>query len=76
MCVHAGNDTHVLRSTLSDLLRQLDPRRFRRIHRSTIVNLDYVRELRSHPNGEAVLTLREGQQLKLSRRYRDQLRLR
>lgn len=74
MCVHASGHTYVTRTTLAALLARLDPHRFRRIHRSTLVNLTHVRELRTHANGEAIVTLRCGQTLKLSRRYRDQLR--
>jgi two-component system LytT family response regulator len=75
MCVHTGVDTHVLRATMRELEGRLDPRRFQRIHRSTIVNVARVRELRSHLNGEYFLILDSGQQLKLSRSYKDKVRL-
>jgi two-component system LytT family response regulator len=75
MCVHTGADTHVLRATMRELEGRLDPRRFQRIHRSTIVNVARVRELRSHLNGEYFLILDSGQQLKLSRSYKDKVRL-
>jgi two-component system LytT family response regulator len=75
MCVHTGADTHVLRATMRELEGRLDPRRFQRIHRSTIVNIARVRELRSHLNGEYFLILDSGQQLKLSRSYKDKVRL-
>jgi two-component system LytT family response regulator len=75
MCVHTGQDTHVLRATMRELEGKLDPRRFQRIHRSTIVNVARVRELRSHLNGEYFLILDSGQQLKLSRSYKDKVRL-
>lgn len=75
MCVHTGQDTHVLRATMRELEDKLDPRRFQRIHRSTIVNVARVRELRSHLNGEYFLILDSGQQLKLSRSYKDKVRL-
>ena len=58
-----------------ELEDKLDPRRFQRIHRSTIVNVARVRELRSHLNGEYFLILDSGQQLKLSRSYKDKVRL-
>lgn len=73
MCVHAAGQTHVMRATLGELERRLDTRQFRRIHRSTIVNISHIEEIRTHPNGEATLVLRGGQQLKLSRSYRDRL---
>ena len=75
MCVHTRSDTHVLRATMRELEEKLDPRRFQRIHRSTIVNVARVRELRSHLNGEYFLILDSGQQLKLSRSYKDKVRL-
>jgi len=75
MCVHTRADTHVLRATMRELEGKLDPRRFQRIHRSTIVNVARVRELRSHLNGEYFLILDSGQQLKLSRSYKDKVRL-
>jgi len=75
MCVHTRSDTHVLRATMRELEEKLDPRRFQRIHRSTIVNVARVRELRSHLNGEYFLVLDSGHQLKLSRSYRDKVQL-
>jgi two-component system LytT family response regulator len=57
------------------LERRLDPARFQRIHRSAIVNLERVSELRSHLNGEYFVTLDSGHTLKLSRSYKDKIRL-
>ncbi|MFB9067215.1 LytR/AlgR family response regulator transcription factor [Pseudofulvimonas gallinarii] len=74
MCIHAKGDTHILRGTLRELEAKLDADRFARIHRSTIVNIARVRELRPHINGEYFLTLDGGHEVKLSRSYRDQLR--
>jgi two-component system LytT family response regulator len=73
MCVHAEGDTHILRGTMKELEEVLDPRLFQRVHRSTIVNLRYVKSLRAHMNGEYFLTLDAGQELKLSRTYRDKI---
>jgi len=75
LCVHAGAETLVLRATMREMEQRLDPRRFLRIHRSTIVNRDCVRELRSHVNGEYFVTLESGQTLKLSRSYKDKVPL-
>ncbi len=75
MCIHTDGETFVLRATMRDLERQLDPQRFPRIHRSTIVNASRVREMRAHTNGEYFLTLDCGHELKLSRSYRDRLAL-
>ena len=75
MCIHAANETHVLRATMRDLEHRLDPRRFQRVHRSTIVNLARVKEMRPHVNGEYFLLLDSGHELKLSRTYKDKIRL-
>jgi two-component system LytT family response regulator len=58
---------------LRTLLPQLDPARFRRIHRSTIVNLDAIREIQPWFAGDCVVVLKDGQQLRMSRTYRDQV---
>ncbi|MCR6662135.1 MAG: LytTR family DNA-binding domain-containing protein [Luteimonas sp.] len=76
MCIHVDGDgpngrTLVLRATMHELEKQLDPQRFPRIHRSTIVNAGRVIESRPHTNGESFLKLDCGQELKLSRSYRD-----
>ena len=73
MCVHADGRTHVLRETMKSLEAILDPRIFQRVHRSTIVNVQRVRRLRPHTNGEYFLTLDDGQEIKLSRSYRDRV---
>jgi two-component system LytT family response regulator len=75
MCVHTADQTHVLRATMRALEQRLDPARFQRIHRSAIVNLERVAELRSHLNGEYFVTLDNGQTLKLSRSYKDKIKL-
>jgi two-component system LytT family response regulator len=75
MCIHTDRETHVLRATMRELEQRLDPRRFPRIHRSIIVNAARVTALRPHLNGEYFLTLDSGQELKLSRSYRDRLAL-
>jgi len=73
MCVHAQGNTYVLRETMKALESLLNPNHFARVHRSTIVNIDRVRSLRPHMNGEFFLTLSSGQELKLSRSYRDRV---
>jgi len=75
MCVHAGSQTHVLRATMKELEEMLDPEVFQRVHRSTIVNLARVRSLRPHLNGECFLKLESGQEVKLSRSFRDKVEL-
>jgi len=73
MCVHAGGRTYVLRETMKSLESILDPKVFQRVHRSTIVNLNRVRRLRPHTNGEYFLMLEDGQEIKLSRSYRNRV---
>lgn len=75
MCVHAGGRTHILRGTMKSLEDQLDPARFQRVHRSTIVNLARVLRLRAHINGEYFLELDGGHELKLSRTFRDKVEM-
>ncbi len=74
MCLHANDQTYVLRITMKALEEQLDPAVFQRIHRSTIVNLQRIVKLTSHINGEYFLSLDCGARLKTSRSYRDALR--
>ncbi len=71
--LHVGGKTHLLRQTMNALERQLDPDRFLRIHRSTIVNVDRVRDLHRMFNGEYEVRLYDGTTLTLSRGYRSQL---
>jgi two-component system LytT family response regulator len=73
LCIHADGHTHILRATMREMETLLDPRLFQRVHRSTIVNLTRVKSLRAHMNGEYFLRLEGGQELKLSRTYRDKV---
>ena len=71
MCIYTAENTLILRETMKDLERRLDPRRFQRVHRSTIVNLDLVKQVKPHTNGECFLVLDSGAQVKVSRSYRE-----
>ena len=71
MIISTGDNSLVLRETMKDLERRLDPRNFQRVHRSTIVNLDQVRQVKPHTNGECFLVLDSGAEVKVSRSYRD-----
>ncbi len=71
MCIYTGDNSLILRETMKDLERRLDPRVFQRVHRSTIVNLDKVRQVKPHTNGECFLVLESSAQVKVSRSYRD-----
>jgi two-component system LytT family response regulator len=71
--LHAGGASHLLRDSIGHLEGRLDPDRFLRIHRSTIVNLDRVREIAPLFHGEHAVVLEDGTRLTLSRGYRDRL---
>jgi two-component system LytT family response regulator len=74
--LHVGEKVHLLRRSISELEQDLDPARFCRIHRSSIVNLDRVRGLKLNQEGEYSVLLEGGVILRLSRRYRKQLQSR
>jgi len=71
--VHSGKKSHLLRETISSLESQLDPRKFLRIHRSSIVRIDRIQELQPWFHGEYRVILQNGTQLTLSRNYRERL---
>lgn len=71
MCIYTADNSLILRETMKDLEKRLDPRNFQRVHRSTIVNLSLVRQVKPHTNGECFLVLDSGAQVKVSRSYRD-----
>lgn len=72
-CLHVGTRTHLLRRTLADLEQELESAVFCRIHRSAIVNVDRVRTLQLNSNGDYNVVLRNGSELRLSRRFRKHL---
>jgi|TARA_B110000977_G_scaffold29378_1_gene38204 two-component system LytT family response regulator len=74
MCVHAAGETHVIRSTLRELMGKLEDKRFVRIHRSTIVNVERVVSITPLQKGGSLLHLTEGETLKVSRNYRESIR--
>src|SRR5262249_49163708 len=71
--VHFGKQSSLIRETLSRLAAQLDPRKFPRIHRSGLVNIDCIQELQPWSHRDWRIILRNGAELRLSRNYRDQL---
>lgn len=71
--LHVGHDTHLIRETMNALEQRLDSHRFLRIHRSTIVNADRIKELRPWFHGEYVVLLKDGTELTLSRTYREKI---
>src|SRR5205814_3400549 len=72
--IHAGKESHLLRETISNLEASLNPELFLRIHRSTIVNVRYVKEMQAwSTDGESIVIMRDGTQLTLSRGYRSKI---
>jgi two-component system, LytTR family, response regulator len=69
--LHAGRDVHVMRRSLTALATMLDPRRFARIHRSTIVNVDRIREMQPWFSGDYVVILQSGTKLRMTRNHRE-----
>jgi two-component system LytT family response regulator len=74
MCVHSDGVTYIMRKTMKDLLEQLDPRLFKRIHRSTIINMTKIERATAHSKGEFFVYLSCDEQLKVSRSYGDVIR--
>ncbi|MGH7566565.1 MAG: LytR/AlgR family response regulator transcription factor [Gemmatimonadota bacterium] len=68
--IHTADRTYTTRETLSGLAEQLDPHRFVRVHRSTIVNIDRVREIQPYFHGAYILVLQDGTEIRLSRARR------
>ena len=74
MCVHAGGETHIMRSTMKELVARLSDPRFIRIHRSTVVNRDCIGSVLPQSSGEFTLTLKNGTRLKVSRGHKDAIK--
>jgi two-component system LytT family response regulator len=68
-----GKEKHLVRETMNELEAKLDPAVFARVHRSAIVNLDRVRELKTESHGEVTIVLADGHTLRWSRSYRERL---
>jgi len=73
--LHVGQKTHLLRETMHEIGRSLDPQKFIRIHRSTIVRIDRVAELEALSNSDCIVRLLDGKILRASRSYVSALRL-
>jgi two-component system LytT family response regulator len=71
--LHVGREAHLLRETMNRLASRLDPEKFLRIHRSTLVHIERIKELQPMFGGEYTVVLRDGTQLTLSRSHRDKL---
>lgn len=71
--VCTGSETHLLRETMAHVEERLDPQMFLRVHRSAIVNLQYVREVRTTPQSEFSVILVNGQKVSMSRSYHSRI---
>lgn len=69
-----ANETHLLRETMASMEQRLDPKSFLRVHRSAIVNLQYVKEVRTEAQGDFVVQLVNGQKVAMSRSYHSRIR--
>ncbi|NMP15282.1 MULTISPECIES: LytTR family DNA-binding domain-containing protein [unclassified Thalassotalea] len=74
MCVHTHEGTHILRKTMKELEELLDPKHFLRIHRSSIVNRNFIDKFGNNVNGEYYLILTNQKELKVSRSYKDKVK--
>ena len=69
--LHVGRESHMIRETMNGIESKLDPGKFLRIHRSTVVNIDRIKELHPMFSGDYAVILRNGTELALSRNYRE-----
>ncbi len=74
MCVHTEGETHIMRCTMKQLLSELDDRVFKRVHRSTIVNLNCIVQVIPHTKGEYFLQMDTGERIKVSRNFRSEIK--
>jgi hypothetical protein len=74
LALHVGARAHLVRATADQFTSKLDPAKFARIHRCTIVRIERVQEIRPLTNGDALLTLVNGVEVRASRRYREAVR--
>ncbi len=71
VCLHAGKESHLVRETMNQMETQLDPTHFVRIHRSTMVRIEAIKEIQPLFNGDRAVILKDGSRLTMSRSYRD-----
>lgn len=74
LSLRVGKESHLIRSAMHQMEEKLDPEKFARIHRSTIVNIDRIKEMHPLFNGDQLVIMKNGKELTLSRNYRDRLR--
>lgn len=73
-CLHANGQTHIKRIPLTELLKQLDETQFKRVHRSTIINLNFITRVQSLAKGEYFVELGSHEKVKVSRTYKDAIK--
>lgn len=73
LTLHSGSKTHLIRETMTNFHARLDSQKFLRIHRSTIINIERIKEIHPLFKGEYIITLTSGKRLKSSRGYRHEL---
>jgi two-component system, LytTR family, response regulator len=71
--LHTPGGTHLVRATMKEIESRLDPARFARVHRTSIVNVDRIQYLEPWSHGDQLMVMKSGERLMLSRRYRDRL---
>jgi len=71
--IHVGKETHLVREAMNNLEIELDPKKFARIHKSTIVNIDRIKQLQPLVHGDFRVILRDSTVLTISRRYRQKI---
>jgi two-component system, LytTR family, response regulator len=74
LSLQVGKESHLIRSAMHKFEEKLDPEKFARIHRSTIINIDRVKEMHPMFNGDQLVIMKNGKELTLSRNYRDRLK--
>lgn len=74
LSLHSGEKAHLIRETMAEFYSKLDARKFLRIHRSTIVNIEKIKEIHPMYKGEYIIALTNGKRFKSSRGYRNELR--
>ncbi len=73
--LHAGARIHFVRETIKGIIQRVTPDKFVRVHRSIIVNLEFVQRLEPHEHGEYSITMRDGSRIRSSRTHNEQLRV-
>jgi two-component system LytT family response regulator len=71
--LHVGKEKYMIRETMKNMENRLSTNTFSRIHRTVIVNINRIQEIKSHYYGDYVVILQDGTNLPLSRRYREVL---